>query len=218
MVKRNVHDDMVRGAAELLAARGVQGTSFSEVLAHTGAPRGSIYHHFPGGKDELVRAATRSVGDGVTVLLDSLDATSPAKVVDAFVDGWRSVLLAGDYERGCVVAASCLGSEATDELRALSGEVFRNWRDALARALIRSGATRRQAEDLAMVCLASVQGALIVGRAEHDDAVFDALERQLRRLATTKGGTRRSSSPTPPGASTAARSGPTVQPDGDHAG
>jgi AcrR family transcriptional regulator len=183
MVKRNAHDDMVRGAADLLATRGVQGTSFSEVIAHTGAPRGSIYHHFPGGKDELVEAAIRSVGDGVTALLDSLDAPSPAKLVDAFVDGWRAVLVAGDFERGCAVAASCLGSEATTDLRTVSGEIFRSWRNALARAFVRSGATRRRAEDLAMVCIASVEGALIVGRAEHDDAVFDALKRQLRRLA-----------------------------------
>jgi AcrR family transcriptional regulator len=183
MVKRNVHDDMVRGAADLLATRGVQGTSFSEVIAHTGAPRGSIYHHFPGGKDELVEAAIRSVGDGVTALLDSLDAPSPAKLVDAFVDGWRAVLVAGDFERGCAVAASCLGSEATTDLRTVSGEIFRSWRNALASAFVRSGATRRRAEDLAMVCIASVEGALIVGRAEHDDAVFDALKRQLRRLA-----------------------------------
>jgi len=183
MTTSNVREQMIRGAAELLANRGVQGTSFSEVLAHTGAPRGSIYHHFPGGKDELVLAAARSVGDGVTLLLDSIDATSPVKVIDAFVDGWRAVLVAGRFEQGCAVAASCLGSAPNDELRTLSGEIFRAWRGALRRALIRSGASRRQAEDLAMICLASVEGALILGRAEHDDAVFDAVKRQLRRLA-----------------------------------
>jgi TetR/AcrR family transcriptional repressor of lmrAB and yxaGH operons len=185
MTKRNVRDEMIRGAAELLASRGVQGTSFSDVLAHTGAPRGSIYHHFPGGKDELVQAAARSVGDGVTMLLDAIDASSPAEVVDAFVEGWRAVLVGGAFETGCAVAASCVGSETDDALRALSGEIFRTWRGALARALQRSGATRRQAEELAMICLASVEGALVLGRAEHDDAVFDTLKRQLRRLATT---------------------------------
>lgn len=183
MARRDVRGEMIRGAAELLAARGVQGTSFSDVLAHTGAPRGSIYHHFPGGKDELVVAAARSVGEGVTMLLDALEASSPAKVVDAFVDGWRSVLVAGDFDRGCAVAASCLGSDPSDDLRTVSGEIFRAWRAALARALVRAGAARRQADDLAALCLAAVEGALIVGRAEHDDAVFDALKRQLGRLA-----------------------------------
>ena len=184
MAKRDVREQMIRGAAELLASHGVQGTSFSEVLAHTGAPRGSIYHHFPGGKDELVQAAARSVGDGVTALLDSIDAASPVEVVEAFVDGWRVVLVAGQFEQGCAVAASCLGSDADDDLRALSGEIFRTWHAALARALMRSGAGRCQAEDLATICIASVEGALIVGRAEQNDAAFDVLKRQLRRLAT----------------------------------
>ena len=52
-----VRDNMIAGAARLLAQRGLQATSFSTVLAETNAPRGSIYHHFPGGKEELVTAA-----------------------------------------------------------------------------------------------------------------------------------------------------------------
>ncbi len=175
---------MVRGAAELLATRGVHGTSFSDVLAHTAAPRGSIYHHFPGGKVELVRAAATSTGNGVTALLDSIDASSPVEVIDAFVEGWRSVLVAGGYERGCAVAATCLGSSGADELRELADDVFRAWQEALARAFVRSGTTDRYSDDLATICLAAVEGALVIGRAAHDDTVFDVVKRQLRRLAT----------------------------------
>ena len=51
---------MVRSAASLIRTRGVNATSFSDVLADSGAPRGSIYHHFPGGKDQLVDAAIHS--------------------------------------------------------------------------------------------------------------------------------------------------------------
>jgi AcrR family transcriptional regulator len=183
MAKSSVREEMIRGAAQLLATRGVQGTSFADVIAHTGAPRGSIYHHFPGGKDELVQAAARSVGEGVVVLLDFLDAPSPAKVVDAFVDGWRSVLVSGEFESGCAVAATCLGSSEADALRALAGAIFASWQQALSRAFVRSGATRRQADDLAVVCLAAVEGALVLGRAAHDDRIFEVLKRQLRRLA-----------------------------------
>lgn len=173
---------MIRGAAELLSKSGVQGTSFADVLAHTGAPRGSIYHHFPGGKDELVRAAATSVGDGVVALLDAVDESSPAAVIDVFVDGWRAVLVGGSYERGCAVAATCVGSSDADDLRVLSGEIFAAWNDALARALVRSGLSRPTAGELATMCLASVEGALILGRAAHDDRVFDVVKRQLRRL------------------------------------
>lgn len=184
MARSNVREQMIRGAADLLATSGVQGTSFADVLAHTGAPRGSIYHHFPGGKDELVQAAARSVGEGVVALLDLVNASSPAQVIDGFVDAWRSVLVTGEFERGCAVAATCLGSSEADALRSLAGEIFASWQEALARAFVRSGATRRQAGDLAVVCLAAVEGALVLGRAAHDDHVFDVLKRQLRRLAS----------------------------------
>jgi AcrR family transcriptional regulator len=185
MAKSNVREQMIRGAAELLATRGVQGTSFSDVLARTGAPRGSIYHHFPGGKDELVRAAATSIGDGVTALLDTIEVRSPAEVVDAFVDGWRAVLVAGGFDQGCAVAATCLGSSEADGLRTLAGDIFTSWQAALSRAFVRSGTTRRDGDELAALCLAAVEGALIIGRAAHDDAIFDVLGRRLRRIATS---------------------------------
>lgn len=183
MAKRNVREQMIRGASELLASRGVQGTSFADVLAHTGAPRGSIYHHFPGGKEELVREAVRSVGDGVVALLDALDVGDPAQVVDGFVDGWRAVLLGGGYSSGCAVAAACLGSSDAQRLLELTGDVFAAWRAALARALARAGLADADADELAAMCLAVVEGALILGRAAHSDEVFDVAKRQLRRLA-----------------------------------
>src|SRR5271154_6350078 len=67
MAQGEVRTKMVKGAARLLATKGVEGTSFAEVLDATGTPRGSIYHHFPGGKSELVHAAldlvsTRALG------------------------------------------------------------------------------------------------------------------------------------------------------------
>jgi TetR/AcrR family transcriptional repressor of lmrAB and yxaGH operons len=59
---RDVRDRMIDGAIRLLAQRGLQATSFSEVLELTGAPRGSVYHHFPEGKDQLVSAANAVAG------------------------------------------------------------------------------------------------------------------------------------------------------------
>lgn len=173
---------MIRGAAELLATRGVQGTSFSDVLEHTGAPRGSIYHHFPDGKEELVREAAASVGAGVTALLDAIDASSPVEVLDVFLDGWRAVLVGSGFERGCAVAATCLGSADAASLLVLSGSVFDDWRAALARAFVRSGVPSHDAADVAATSLAAVEGALILGRAAQNDEIFDVLQRQLRRL------------------------------------
>src|ERR1700755_891203 len=86
-------DAMVAGAARLLAERGLQATSFSEVLEATGAPRGSIYHHFPEGKDQLVSAAIEAAGDRAVALLDPLEGSTAREIAEAFLGLWREVLV-----------------------------------------------------------------------------------------------------------------------------
>jgi TetR/AcrR family transcriptional repressor of lmrAB and yxaGH operons len=182
MPRRDVRTEMIRGAGDLLASRGLHGTSFALVLEATGAPRGSIYHHFPGGKRELVEEAIAAVGATVGALIDDLDADSPAAVVDAFVEGWRAVLLGSHYEQGCAVAAAGLDDDDADGIRDAARTVFDAWHASLTRALVRSGSPERDASDLALLCLAAVEGALILGRVTRSDKSFDALARQLKVL------------------------------------
>lgn len=170
---------MIKGASELLATHGVQGTSFGLVLETTGAPRGSIYHHFPGGKNELVLAAVTDSGAAVTALIDAAEGESPTEIVRMFLDGWRAVLTGGRFERGCVIAAASQGDANGAEIRATAHDVFTDWRQALARALVRSGADPSTADDHAALLIAAVEGALLIGRAAHSDEIFDVLERQL---------------------------------------
>jgi len=182
MNRRNVRQEMVNGAISLLAEKGVQGTSFAVVTEATKTPRGSIYHHFPGGKNELIEEALISIGTLVTSLIDAVEVDSPSKVVDVFVESWRTLLLANNFAGNCAVANASLGAGDEDSLKASANEVFKNWQHALARAFERSGAKRKDAVDFAAVCLASVEGALILGRASGSDEVFKALSRQLKKI------------------------------------
>ena len=172
MARRDVRAEMISGASELLASHGVQGTSFALVLETTGAPRGSIYHHFPGGKNELVLAAIASAGESVTALIDATDADSPQDIVRMFVGGWRNLLTTAQFERGCVLAAASQTAEHETDIRVAADRYFTEWREALARALVRSG-------DL---LIAAVEGALLMGRAARSAEIFDVLERQLPGL------------------------------------
>jgi len=181
MNRRNVRQEMVNGAISLLAEKGVQGTSFAVVTEATKTPRGSIYHHFPGGKNELIEEALTSIGTLVTSLIDAVEVDSPSKVVDVFVESWRALLLANNFAGNCAVANASLGAGDEDSLKASANEVFKNWQHALARAFERSGAKRKDAVDFAAVCLASVEGAMILGRASGSDEVFNALSRQLKK-------------------------------------
>ena len=110
----NARDQMIRSAATLIRERGVEGTSFSDVLAHSGAPRGSIYHHFPRGKAQLVEEATRYAGEVVAKgLARALDGDDPAAALRAFVATWEAVLRGSDFDAGCsVVAATQVATKA----------------------------------------------------------------------------------------------------------
>src|ERR1700710_1526890 len=101
----DVRKRMVEGAVQLLAQQGLQATSFSEVLALTGAPRGSIYHHFPGGKDQLVAEAIDHVAAQALDRLRSPTPASAEEVVDRFIGMWRDLLVLARFTAGCSVVA-----------------------------------------------------------------------------------------------------------------
>src|ERR1700683_629897 len=135
---RSVREQMVDSAVVLLATRGLDGTSFSEVLGASGAPRGSIYHHFPGGKDELIAAAIEVAGGRAVALLRSLEGRSPAEIVDGFFAMWRAVLERSRFSAGCsVLAVTVAGSHRSsgdpDGLLRAGGRVLRGWLSALRR-------------------------------------------------------------------------------------
>src|SRR2546422_10139914 len=97
-------ESMVRGAASLIRTRGMNATSFAEVLAESGAPRGSIYHHFPKGKEQLAGDAIRWTSDRMLAHQRACRATTAAGVLGCFIDMWRQVVVASSGAAGCVVA------------------------------------------------------------------------------------------------------------------
>src|SRR5438093_2906905 len=147
-MRSNARRKMIESAATLLAMRGVQGTAFSDVLERSGAPRGSIYHHFPSGKDQLVDAAIELAGERALSVLDTLHGSPPRAVTRAFIDLWRAVLVQSDLRAGCAVLAVTVGSDSP-ELLEHAASIFRAWRGRLAELYVEGGVERRVAERLA---------------------------------------------------------------------
>src|SRR5437870_13531530 len=116
-VSTDSRERMVRSAASLIRTRGVNATSFSEVLADSGAPRGSIYHHFPQGKEQLAEDAIRWTSERVLAHQRACRATTPSGVLDCFIDMWRQVVLASGGAAGCVVAGVAVDTDAADRER-----------------------------------------------------------------------------------------------------
>ena len=181
-------EKMIGGAASLLSQRGLQGTSFSEVLELTDTPRGSIYHHFPGGKDELVAEAIALLGSVVAERIRNTEADRPEQVAEAFAQGWREFVEATDLKSVCVMSAVTVGAGAdSEELLPAVAAAFASWRDALADAYARTGLAKGRSRRLALTSVAALEGAMIVARAEQSMEPFDAVERDLADLARGDG-------------------------------
>src|ERR1700756_3889321 len=127
-------DRMIASAVKLLAMHGFQATTFSSVLKDSGAPRGSIYYHFPDGKDQLIAAAIDLAGDRALALTDSFPGLSATEIVDAFAGLWRAVLLRSDFRAGCAVVAVTVSADVP-ELVERAAAIFRSWRERLPPAL-----------------------------------------------------------------------------------
>ena len=177
-VASDARDRMIAGAARLLAQRGLQATSFSTVLAETGAPRGSIYHHFPGGKDEMVAAAIGATEQNVVALLDFPPGTTVRQVVQSFLGAWRVLLTAADFHAGCALVAVTVAAD-TDEVRERAAQAFGTWRTSLTAALRKAGMDTPVAESTAALLLSACEGAVVMSRAERDLGPFDTVAETL---------------------------------------
>jgi AcrR family transcriptional regulator len=177
---------MVRGAVSLIRTRGVNATSFSDVLAESGAPRGSIYHHFPNGKEQLAGDAIRWTSERVLAHQRACRATTPAGVLDCFIDMWRQVVLASGGSAGCVVAGVAIDTVAADRpMIDLVRATFRSWVDLLTEQLEAVGVPGRRATRVAVAVVAGMEGALILCRAEGDSGPLETVAAELKRLVTT---------------------------------
>jgi len=187
IVKRQERTDtrasMVRGAVSLIRTRGVNATSFSDVLAESGAPRGSIYHHFPNGKEQLAGDAIRWTSDRVLAHQRACRATTPAGVLDCFIDMWRQVVVASGGTAGCVVAGVAIDTVAADRpMIDLVRATFRSWVDLLTEQLAAVGVPGRRASCVAVAVVAGMEGSLILCRAEGSSGPLETVAAELKRL------------------------------------
>ena len=137
-------DRMVVSAAMLLREKGLTGTSFGDVIEHSGAPRGSIYHHFPGGKTQLVEDAVRFAGGYIVGTIDrAAKDGDPVLVLRAFTAAWRRVLEDSDFRAGCpVVAVAVEAHDGDSALTDAVAEAFGRWQESLIALLRGRGGPR----------------------------------------------------------------------------
>jgi AcrR family transcriptional regulator len=169
---------MLDSTIVMLAASGYRGASFSSVLERARAPRGSIYHHFPGGKDELIAEAIRLSWTRTDAFLDSLSGRSARDVVAEFVGLWRTLLERTDFGIGCSVLGVSVSS-ADAGVRTAAGEIFGAWRARLAVLLAAGGVVPERSDAVAALVLSACEGAVAISRAERSTEPLDLVETEL---------------------------------------
>jgi TetR/AcrR family transcriptional repressor of lmrAB and yxaGH operons len=172
---------MIETTARLLWSQGLRATGMDQIVRESKAPRGSIYFHFPDGKEQLAVEALRAAGAvmtaNITAALDQRDAVT---AVRRFVAVYAKEMRASDFHHGCPIATVALEAATTSPaIRDVCAEVFGAWEDLLAARLERDGFARREARTYAVIILSLLEGAMILCRARQTTTPLRDVEEHL---------------------------------------
>jgi TetR/AcrR family transcriptional regulator, lmrAB and yxaGH operons repressor len=178
---------LLNGARQLLAEKGYAGMELRDVAERGKAPRGSIYHHFPGGKVQLAREAAELEGTTIRDLIErSLEERGLRETLFMFGEIFRRRVKDHPERIGCPVAAAALARPEDPELAAVATAAFQSWERPIAAALRDEGVSAKDAEAFAGLVVSTVEGALLRARAaasqEPLDSAIGGLGHALDRL------------------------------------
>ncbi|MCB1289924.1 MAG: TetR/AcrR family transcriptional regulator [Mycobacterium sp.] len=189
---------MLVSAAGLLRERGAAAVTIDEVLARSGAPRGSVYHHFPAGRSQLLREALEFAGQEITTKIDAAAGDSAAALLHQFVAMWGEALIESDYTAGCPVLAAAIGSgQDEQQLTSLAGSILDRWRGAAKQAYVREGFGTNEAGALADTAIAALEGAVVLCRSTRSLEPLNGIAQQLEFLIRAREFVGRFGVPTP---------------------
>ena len=180
---------MLKAAADLLHRQGYASTGLNQILEESQAPKGSLYFHFPGGKEELVAEALQASACSLTELLERVLETAPTPegAIDAIVLYFAAQLEGSQYTKGCPVATVALEQAATsDALHASCSRAYRRWEALIAARLTVEGFPAERADSLANFALSAIEGALLLCRAHRSTEPLRRAGAELRLFLTRK--------------------------------
>jgi len=172
---------MLETAAELFHTQGYHATGLNQLLAAGGAPKGSLYFHFPGGKEQLAAEAIEISSARLRDQLKAITehASGPADAVSMIINALADALAASEFHRGCPIATVALdASDDSEPIRLACAGGYLSWQEAVAEYLSAQGI--EDSEQLATVIIASIEGGLLLAKTQHDLAPLRAISAHLR--------------------------------------
>ncbi|MFI6045471.1 TetR/AcrR family transcriptional regulator [Nocardia sp. NPDC051321] len=172
---------LISATRGLVEKHGYFGAGLNQIIESSGAPRGSLYFHFPGGKDQLVAAAVAQAGNEISALIDAVEPGGTAAAATSLLTAFGDRLEASEWNQGCPVATVTLDVSATnDVIQAECAAAYASWEEALRIRLRADG--RSDAQDLAAAILAMIEGGLLLARAQRSREPLDRVARTIRAM------------------------------------
>jgi TetR/AcrR family transcriptional repressor of lmrAB and yxaGH operons len=174
-------------AAKLFRQQGYHGTALHDILAAAGSPRGSLYFHFPKGKEEIGEVALTIAGEAVRqAIAHAAETSENAEVfLTRIARGMAADLEKSGYKEGCPIATTALETSAqSDVLGAATRGAFQKWEAEIKRGLERFGMGSEQADLVATLVLSQLEGALLLARTYRSLAPMQRAEQALKLLVT----------------------------------
>jgi TetR/AcrR family transcriptional repressor of lmrAB and yxaGH operons len=172
-------------AARLFRQQGYHGTALQDILAAAGSPRGSLYFHFPKGKEEIGAAALSIAGEAARQAIAHAAETSESAemFVVRVARGMASDLEKSGFKEGCPIATTALEtSTQSDVLGAVTRNAFQRWELEIKRGLFRFGIPAGDADLTATLILSQLEGALLLARTHRSLEPMHRAEHALKRL------------------------------------
>ncbi|MDT5094501.1 MAG: TetR/AcrR family transcriptional regulator, lmrAB and yxaGH operons repressor [Mycobacterium sp.] len=167
---------LIETAGTLFRRQGYAATGLNQVLDDAGVKAGSLYHHFPGGKQALAAAVVETAGADIERILRT--ALAQEVPVSAVVDQWVELLVAGlsaDCRDGCPVEPIATESvHASELIRGAAARAFDSWCTAITQRLCRDGWGDERAKEAALAVVSVIEGALMLSRTTGDVAALNA--------------------------------------------
>src|ERR1700676_924259 len=173
-------------AARLFRQQGYHGTALHDILEAGGSPRGSLYFHFPKGKEEIGEAALKLAREAVArAIAHAAEHSENAEVfLTRVARGMASHLERSDYREGCPIATTALETAAQSEvLGAATRNAFQKWELEIKRGLFRFGMPAGDADLAATMVLSQLEGALLLARTYRSLEPLRRAEQAVKLLA-----------------------------------
>ncbi len=167
---RETRDRILDATVQLLRRQGYTATGIKQIVLEADAPLGSMYHYFPGGKEQIVAEALARSGERMRATMERAgDSPDLPATINAYFVHNAERLRASDYERGCPIATVALETSSDIErIRKVCEVVFHGWQVTLAQVFVDAGIPAADAAPLATFVLSSYEGALTMSRALRD--------------------------------------------------